>query len=466
MWLTCPAEITAPEIEIKELFDHNLNRSFVGAMAIFIVMALSWHCVTARADANNSHNVFHYADSEVFADSLTVSVVTCYPGPEIYELCGHSAVRVKGEGRDSVWNFGMFNFREPNFVYRFVKGETDYMCVGYPFAWFLPEYQKRGSKVVEQELNLTQPEARKLLALLQTEALPQNCRYRYNYVKDNCATRILDRIDDAVSSRVAYPDSVAYATFRNEMRAYHRDYPWYQFGIDLALGSGIDYSLNSREEMFVPVEMMKKMETARLADGRSLVKRQNVLNEGVACATLPPTPWWQSPLFVSIVALLLAVTLCAVDYRRRRITRWAYSLWFFLLGLAGSLVAFLVFVSVHEATSPNTLILWLNPLQLIMAVCVWSRALRPAAVAMAWYNIVATLCMLVFWPFQSQSGNPAFFPLMAATLLLSSTYAIIAHKESYNINRGSSSSGRPARVRAKNSEKSRRAISNNKKGAK
>ncbi len=67
-------------------------------MAIFIVMALSWHCVTARADANNSHNVFHYADSEVFADSLTVSVVTCYPGPEIYELCGHSAVRVKGRG--------------------------------------------------------------------------------------------------------------------------------------------------------------------------------------------------------------------------------------------------------------------------------------------------------------------------------------------------------------------------------
>ena len=27
--------------------------------------------------------------------------------------------------------------------------------------------------------------------------------------------------------------------------------------------------------------------------------------------------------------------------------------WFFLLGLAGSLVAFLVFVSVHEATSPQ-----------------------------------------------------------------------------------------------------------------
>ena len=28
---------------------------------------------------------------------------------------------------DSVWNFGIFDFREPNFVYRFVKGETDYM---------------------------------------------------------------------------------------------------------------------------------------------------------------------------------------------------------------------------------------------------------------------------------------------------------------------------------------------------
>lgn len=407
---------------------HSTYKKHLGAIAIMIAMALSWlYSSTFAASAAVSRGA-----SPSLSDSLTVSVITCYPGPEIYELCGHAAVRITGEGRDSVWNFGMFNFREPNFVYRFVKGETDYMCVGYPFEWFLPEYVGRGSRVVEQRLNFSQKEARKMLSLLQTEALPQNRRYRYNYVKDNCGTRILDRIDDAASLRVRYPDSVAYGCFRNEMRAYHKGYPWYQFGIDLALGSGIDHPATGRDEMFVPVEMMKKMSGASFSDGRPLVAEERVLYEGNGHATLPPTPWFLTPLFWSCVALSLAVALACRDLRRGRVTRWAYALWFTILGLAGTLVAFLVFISSHEATSPNALILWLNPLQLVMAVCVCVRRLRGGAVAMAYYNIAATVCTLIVWPFQGQSANPAFFPLLGATLTLAVAYAIIAHKESYN----------------------------------
>ena len=73
-------------------------------------------------------------------DSLIVSVITCQPGREIYELCGHEAIRVRGimngVPMDSVWNYGIFDFAQPNFVYRFVKGETDYRVAGYPFSWF------------------------------------------------------------------------------------------------------------------------------------------------------------------------------------------------------------------------------------------------------------------------------------------------------------------------------------------
>jgi len=96
-------------------------------MTILIVMALSWLCVfslnavpsrTLASDAGNYSRP---------ADSLRVSFITCYPGPEIYELYGHEAIRIRSNTMDSVWNFGIFDFREPNFVYRFVKGETDYM---------------------------------------------------------------------------------------------------------------------------------------------------------------------------------------------------------------------------------------------------------------------------------------------------------------------------------------------------
>ncbi|MBD5358534.1 MAG: DUF4105 domain-containing protein [Bacteroides sp.] len=406
-----------------------LNKNHINAIAIMIAMALSWFCVRAEKPEplNNANS---YANT----DSLTVSLITCYPGPEIYELCGHEAIRVRGEGRDSVWNFGMFSFNEPNFIYRFVKGETDYLCVGYPFEWFLPEYVDRGSKVVEQDLNLTQEEAKKLLGILQTHALPKNRRYRYNYVLDNCATRITDQLDKAASSRIIYPDTLSFPTFRQEMRNYHKNYPWYQFGIDLALGSGLDRPLQGREDMFVPVEMMKKSAGAHFFDGRQLVREERILNEGRESAVLPPTPWWLTPLFIGWVVAVLSVIFSILSLRKNQLYKWGYFSWFFILGLGGCMVTFLVFVSSHEATSPNSLLLWLNPLQLIFAVCVLWRRLRRGAIMMSWYNIVAMVCMLLAWPFQRQVANPAFFPLMISTLILSSTYAIIAYKDSYNNN--------------------------------
>lgn len=367
-------------------------------------------------------------------DSIVVSLLTAWPGPEVYQLCGHSAIRIRGAEVDSVWNYGVFNFDEPNFVYRFVKGETDYMLVGYPTMWFMPEYLSEGRKVLEQDLNLTQDEAWKLRSLLQTETLPQNRTYRYNYVKDNCATRITDRLAQATDARLIFPDTIAYGTFRREMRAFHRDYPWYQFGIDLALGSGLDRELRANEEMFVPTVMSDRYAKATLSDGRRLVSDTRQLTPDSGHATLSPTPWYLTPNFWSVICFILMAAFSVFMAWKRRILRWLYCLWFALIGLGGCVIAFLVFASDHEATSPNMLLLWLNPLQLIVAVCVWwPRAHWPVNI-MAWYNIVVLGILLIIWPFQLQSANPAFFPLMGATLALSIVYAILDYKQSYTIN--------------------------------
>lgn len=369
-------------------------------------------------------------------DSIIVSLITCDPGPEVYELCGHEAVRIHGVTADggpidSVWNYGTFDFNQPNFIYRFVKGQTDYCLSSYPFDCFMPEYVAAGRRVISQDLNLTPGEARRLLGLLRAEARPGENTYRYNYVKDNCATRVVERLGQAADSQVIYSDSVAYGTFRNEMRAYHRDYPWYQFGIDICLGSGIDYPLRGREEMFVPLEMMKNVATARLADGRPLVRDTKVLFPGIPDATLGPTPFWLTPLACSWAFLVLSAVGCWIMWRRRRLWRCLYSIWFGLLGLTGCLVAFLIFVSSHEATSPNILFLWLNPLQLVIAAGIWVPRWRPAVVAMAVCDVIVLTVLLIVWPWQAQSANPAFFPLMGATWLLSAVYAIIARNNSY-----------------------------------
>lgn len=382
-------------------------------MAISIVMALS--CLSA------------------IANPLTVSLITCYPGPEVYELCGHSAIRIKGEGIDSVWNFGVFDFNQPNFIYRFVKGETDYRCASYPFEWFLPEYIARGSKVVEQDLNFTPEEAENMLNILRKNALPQNAVYRYNYVKDNCATRIFDKITEASSQKIILPDSVRYGTFRNEMRAYHKGYPWYQFGIDLALGSGLDYNLSPKEEMFVPIVMEKNLDTANFSDGSPLVKETRILNTGTGKAVLPPTPWYLGPLFLSWILFLITIAVIYFNIRSKKILKLYYYLWFGFLTLAGCLIAFLVFISVHEATDPNVLILWLNPLQVLFIVGIAFKKLNPIAMGMAFYNIIVVGVLLLVSPFITQSFNAAFYPLMLSTVALGLNYAIIGYKQSYKI---------------------------------
>lgn len=372
---------------------------------------------------------------------LTVSLITCYPGAEVYALCGHSAIRIRSTEMDSVWNYGLFDFSQPNFLYRFVKGETDYRMGGYPFTWFMPEYVERGSKVVEQKLNLTEKQARKLLAMLHEEEKPQNSTYRYNYVRDNCGTRILARLDSVVGYEIQYPGETTYGSFRREMQHYHANYPWYQFGIDLVLGSGLDKKTTVRQEMFVPIEIMKRVEKARFNNGQPMVLETQELYPGHDNAVLSATPWWQTPLFISWLFFALCAIVILINIRRCNISRWLFSLYYILVGIAGIVVWYLVFFSSHEATSPNYLMWWLNPIMLICGITIWFQRMRKVSTILIWLEMIVAFFLLLSWPFQKQSGNAAIFPLMLIALMLGTGYAIISNKTSYNTRKS-----RPQRV--------------------
>ena len=104
-------------------------------------------------------------------DSVEVSLLTCSPHEEIYSLYGHAAIRWHSGDQDLVFNWGMFSFNKPYFVLRFVFGITDYELGAYPYDSFWPYYQKWGSSITEQVLNLTNDEKRRLqLALAENVA--------------------------------------------------------------------------------------------------------------------------------------------------------------------------------------------------------------------------------------------------------------------------------------------------------
>ena len=202
-----------------------------------------------------------------------ISLLTAHAGAEIYQLEGHTALRIVHPDRgDYVVNWGLFDFAAPNFVYRFVKGETDYLAGASSTDRFLEIYRREGRKVVEQTLDLTPEEALRVVELTDLNLRPENRVYRYNYVLDNCATRPLAVIEKAIgdSLRFSFDGLRREPSFREAMRSYHRDYPWYQFGIDLALGSGIDRPISLREEAFAPVKLELMLEQATRPDGRRI----------------------------------------------------------------------------------------------------------------------------------------------------------------------------------------------------
>lgn len=357
-----------------------------------------------------------------------VSLLTCMPGSEIYELEGHSAIRVRfDDGRDITVNWGVFDFNSPNFVYRFVKGETDYLAAECPTRFFLDEYRRRGRAVVEQVLDLTPEQTRRLITLIGVNLQPQNRVYRYNYVLDNCATRPLAIIESAVGDTLRLsPSGLSESegsTFRNVMRKYHTNYPWYQFGIDTALGSGIDTPLSPRMHSFAPVLLREMMDGATFADGTPVVRatRYAVGSPSTPSAVLGATPSYLTPLFWGWVVFALALWASVEQWRGRQLpAKWFDTLYFGLAGIEGCVLTFLIFVSVHYATSPNWLYLWLNPLCLIGAVAPWFVGLksgRRLEICYQFVNFALLIALCVTALRGTQSLNPSFVPLIAASAL-------------------------------------------------
>lgn len=404
----------------------------------------------------------------------TVYLATFLPGKEIYELEGHSALRIVTPYSDTAITWGMFDFNAPHFVYRFVKGETDYSVAAVPWAPFLNSYVRQGRGTTLQKLNLTREQIQRLMALVEENLRPENRVYRYNFIEDNCATRPLHIIEKAIGQELDlwFIGIFDYGirngiTYRKVMRRYHANYPWYQFGIDLALGGDIDRPLKGSENMrgltFAPVLLTKilehstfkadnlsKLELAEFSITRPTRYDISIVSETInidqyghqvpqnsisipirllnpelgpdtpeeCFAILPPTPWYLTPMTAMLVLLAISYFVArAVAFKWRRM-RGFYCFFFGANAITGCIIAFLILFSEHYATSPNWLILWLNPLAIIPAISIWTPERDRLTTIYMKFNAVALTVMCLIWPFIDQSANGAFWPWIAADFIL------------------------------------------------
>lgn len=353
-----------------------------------------------------------------------VSLLVCDPGKQIYELEGHAALRLdytESGGEDVTVNWGLFDFSSPGFVYRFVKGETDYMAGAVPTGHFLRSYAAEGRGIREYPLEMTPEQARRLAEAVSVNLRPENRTYRYNYILDNCATRPLAMVEQALG-RPVIPDRDSVGegdlTFRKEMRRYHVNYPWYQFGIDLALGSRIDRPENGRAMVFAPVALGDMLTAAGHAERRLLYASPEGGPDG-------PTPWPLSPNPVCWTLFAITLLITISDFIRGHIGRASRvydSLLYGIYGLAGCVVCYLIFVSVHEATTPNWVGLWLNPAALLVPALTWLKKAKKILNSYQIANFGALIALLAIWGFGLQQLNDAFLPLILMDMLRAGAY--------------------------------------------
>lgn len=376
-------------------------------------------------------------NAEQLSPEVSISLLTSGPSDKaIFTAWGHTAIRVKDPmmGTDYVYNYGIFHFGN-DFIPRFVSGQTDYRLGVSNMFHVFEEVEYKNCDLIEQELNLTQKEKERLVEALEENYKPENRYYRYKFFGDNCATRPRHIIAESIDGTVSYPstgdDSTTYRDYIYDLL---KTSPWFILGIDLCLGTPTDKVVTDQERLFLPAELCKTYNGAQIVkadtiipivkETRLLYEKQAKAGETIEGTSLPGPTTVFGVLLLLIVAHIIFYTYTQKD------DRWFHLIYFGLVGLIGVVLTFVSWISVHEFVFPNWNILLLNPLQLAIAVLIYTKKV---GIRTRLYQIVLGLTLLYILvdiaDITGQHFNDATFAIAIIQSLLCWEYLLKAQKK-------------------------------------
>lgn len=355
---------------------------------------------------------------------VRISLLTCAPGQELYSTFGHTAIRIfdSATHSDIVYNYGTFDFDDPNFYMKFVRGKLDYFLSADYFPDFMQEYVAEQRSVTEQVLNLTCTQKAQIVHALEVNMQGANRRYKYDFIYDNCTTRVRDLIFGSlpkagVAKQLVPPGTTA----RNLIYTYldRGGEPWSKLGIDILLGAKLDRPLDNTVAMFLPDYLMKGADSAVINQTQPLVAQKHMLLQ-------VPSPvaanWNYAPLATfTILCALMFLLYISPAKRAQAISRFLDSFLLYLTGLLGILLVFMWWGTDHKMTKDNYNLLWALPTNFIAAFFLWRNPLW----LRRYFYIAFAINALLFagWFWMPQQMNIALAPLV---LLLLFRYAKLA----------------------------------------
>ena len=300
------------------------------------------------------------------SQTAVASVLTCGPGNDFYTTFGHSAIRIcdTAQGIDLVYNYGTFDFDTPHFYWKFMRGQLDYMLGRSSFNGFMEEYIYYGRAVWEQRLHLSPQEVNNLYLMLEWNYQPENRYYRYDFFRDNCATRIRDM----VRLSLGHTDTLI-ADYEGPVRTYRRwvthelegTLEWWRLGIDLLFGLPADHRCTDVESMFLPI-VMRDIYAGTYPKGTD----GPIVDESVQLLPEKRAPLSRS--FPPVVVFAIVFVAVALLTWKRKVPRWADRTLFILAGLLGLALLFMWFGTDHYCTEWNLNILWASPMLILIAI--------------------------------------------------------------------------------------------------
>jgi hypothetical protein len=353
--------------------------------------------------------------------NIRISLLTCSPGEELYSTFGHSALRVtdSSSNTDVIYNYGTFDFDDPSFYSKFTRGKLLYYVSVQKFENFVEEYQYYHRGIIEQVLDLSCTENKKLASALQENAKEENKYYKYDFIVDNCTTRLRDIVFKNASAPVITKDirPNEEITFRDLIHKYlDRSYQyWSKLGIDILLGRPVDKKLTNSEAMFLPDYLLKGFDSTNLS---GLVSRSLVLEKKeILKPTMPKSKNTLFSPFVIFTVLFLLILAASFSKNAGKFFSVFDFILFFFCGALGVFVLFMWFGTDHPECKDNFSLVWAMPLHFIMVFFLFRK--------WGWLkyyflvNSVLLLVLLILWKWLPQEMNNALIPIVCLLLLRS-----------------------------------------------
>ncbi len=347
-----------------------------------------------------------------------VSVITCgRDAEEVYSAFGHNAIRVVDPINriDYAYNYGVFDFSQPNFYLNYTKGLLLFKLGVYAYPDFVNSYAYHNRWVTEQILNLSQKQKQNVFNYLEWNALPGNETYRYDYFYNNCANKVRDVFVQVLKDSIRFDSSYITTdyTIRQLTDLYLTDQPWGDLGIDICLGLPMDKKATPYEYMFIPDYVESSFDHANiLRNGEQLplVKKKvpAFVNAPIKVSKAPVSPWMALGGFFA-----LTLGLSYYDLKRKKASHWFDTVLFTLLGAVGVLLLLLWTATDHAAAAKNFNLLWALPTHLVV-LGVLSKRTRPFLRTYFRVIALASVVLLGVWVFLPQQMHPVLLLLVGA----------------------------------------------------